>query len=288
MRGSVSAYRGVDSGVFGRSRRRSAVTVAPDPSEIFDRAAEEGERRLDQSTLELVSTGVIAGSTIVFGHLALGIVEGVVRPEFGEVAHVAGALAFGVGMVFLVVGRAELFNDNFFDPIATAVERDDGLRSTTGPILRLWALTFAFNLVGGVPCVFLLSVEGALPTSAVEVLSTTAEEIIHRRPPAEFAKAFAGGALVSLMSFMLNAVDSVGTRIWVAYAVGVLLALGPFDHVIVTVLHVCFGIFFGAPIDIGALAVTTATVTAGNLAGGLGLVTLTHVAQAKGANESRD
>jgi formate/nitrite transporter FocA (FNT family) len=34
------------------------------------------------------------------------------------------------------------------------------------------------------------------------------------------------------------------------------------------------------------LAVTTGVVTAGNLVGGLGLVTLTHVAQWKGARES--
>jgi formate/nitrite transporter FocA (FNT family) len=71
-----------------------------------------------------------------------------------------------------------------------------------------------------------------------------------------------------------------------AYVVGVLLTLGPFDHVIVTVLHVLFGVFLGADVALGALATTTAVVTAGNLVGGLGLVTLSHVAQVKGARES--
>ena len=41
------------------------VPIAPDPAEIFHRAVEEGERRLDQSLLELVSTSFIAGFTIV-------------------------------------------------------------------------------------------------------------------------------------------------------------------------------------------------------------------------------
>ena len=109
--------------------------------------------------MELVSTSVIAGFTVVFGHLALGIVEGVVKPEFGQVAKVAGALAFGAEMVFLVVGRAELFNENFFDPVATAVEKSG---TQIGSILRLWVVTFAFNLVGGIPFVFLVSLEGAL------------------------------------------------------------------------------------------------------------------------------
>lgn len=44
----------------------------PSPAEIFDRAAEEGERRLDQSRLELAATSFIAGFTIVFGRGVTG------------------------------------------------------------------------------------------------------------------------------------------------------------------------------------------------------------------------
>jgi hypothetical protein len=44
--------------------------------------------------------------------------------------------------------------------------------------------------------------------------------------------------------------------------------------------------FLGANIGLGELAVTTAVVTAGNFVGGLGLVTLTHVVQWKGASNS--
>jgi len=85
-------------------------TPAPTPSEIYSRAVEEGARRLDQSLLELVSTSFIAGFTVVFGIVALGIVEATVEPEFGAVADIAGALAFGTGVVFLVVGRTEEYD----------------------------------------------------------------------------------------------------------------------------------------------------------------------------------
>jgi formate/nitrite transporter FocA (FNT family) len=260
------------------------VSVAPDPSEIFQRAVEEGERRLNQSTLELVSTSFIAGSTVVFGMVALGIVEAIVEPRYGEVAKIAGSLAFGVGVVFQVVGRAELFNENFFDPTARAVAADGTW--LVGPLVRLWVVTFALNVVGGGLFVAVLSVDGALPTGAPEVLVRTAEDIIHRQAAAEFVKGIVGGGLVSLLSFLLAAVDSAGSRIVLAYVVGVLLALGPFDHVVVTVLHVLFGVFYGASIGPSALVESTAVVTAGNFVGGLGLVTFTHVAQWKGARES--
>jgi len=234
--------------------------------------------------LELTATSFIAGFTVVFGMVALGIVEAAFEPEFGEVAKVAGALAFGVGVVFLVVGRAELFNENFFDPAAKAAAQPDSW--LVPQLLRLWVVTFAFNLVGGAPFVYILSVDGALPAGTPHVLSTTGVEIVRRTPAAEFVKAVTGGMLVALLSFLLEAVNSVDSRITLAYVVGVLLTLGPFDHVIVTVLHVLFGVFLGADVALGALAETTAVVTAGNLVGGLGLVTLSHVAQIKGARES--
>lgn len=260
------------------------MALAPDPSEIFHRAAKEGERRLDQSMLELASTSFIAGFTVVFGIAALGIAHAAVEPSLGEIARIAGALAFAPGLVFLVVGRAELFNENFFDPVATAFERRES--GMIPRLWRLWGVTFVLNLVGGALFALVFSVHGVLPEGAGSMLSKTAEEIAGRGAWAGFVSAIVGGALVALLSFLLQAVNSVGSRIATAYMVGFLLAVGPFDHVVVTALHVFSGILFGAPIGYGELAIVMVVATAGNLVGGIGLVTLSHVAQAKGARES--
>ncbi|MEX2672073.1 MAG: formate/nitrite transporter family protein [Phycisphaeraceae bacterium] len=260
------------------------MAVAPNPSQIFKRALEEGQRRLDQTLLELTSNAFIAGLTIVFGMAALGMVESLVEPQFGELAKLAGALAFGVGLVFLVVGRTELFSENFFDPVASAFQRRNA--HVMWRLLRLWSITIVLNLLGGALFVAILAVDGVLSESTAEVLTRLAEEIAQRGTSAAFVKAIVGGALVALLSFLLAAVNSIGSRIVLAYIVGFLLALGPFDHVIVTALHVLFGMVFGGDITAAQLAWTTMIATAGNLLGGLGLVTFTHIAQAKGAEES--
>jgi len=260
------------------------MPVAPTPGEIFNRAVEEGERRLDQSLLELVATSFIAGFTIVFGIAALGLVHALVEPQFGDVARIAGALTFGIGVVFLVVGRAELFNENFFDPAAKAFDQSGSW--LLAPLFRLWVVTFAVNLVGGVLFAAVFAVEGVLPAAAGETLARVAGEIVRRETRTTFASAIVGGALVSLLSVLLSSVETVGSRITMAYVVGFLLALGPFDHVVVTALHVVLGLLFGAPIGYGSLALTVLVATAGNLVGGLGLVTVTHLAQAVGAKEA--
>lgn len=262
------------------------MSVAPSSSEIFQRAVDEGERRLDQSLLELVSTSFIAGFTIVFGLAALGIAHALVEPELGRVARIAGALAFAVGFALLIAGRTELFTENFFDPIATAFARRE--RRVLLRILRLWGITLAFNLVGGVLLALVVAVEGVLPPGAGEALAGVAEDLAMRGVWAGLASAVVGGGLVALLSFLLQAVDSVGSRIALAFGVGFLLALGPFDHVIVTVLHLVLGLLLGASVGAGAVATVFAVATAGNLLGGVGLVTLSHVAQAEGADEPVD
>ncbi|QRV14734.1 formate/nitrite transporter family protein [Haloterrigena salifodinae] len=256
------------------------MPIAPDPTEIFDRAVAEGERRLDQSLLELIATSFIAGFTIVFGIATLGIVDALVEPQFGGVAHIAGALTFAVGVVFLVVGRSELFNENFFDPAAKAVDQDDSWLLV--PLLRLWIVTLVFNLVGGFLFTFVFAVDGVLPSGSAHALSRTAEEIVHRPVRGMFASAVIGGALVSLLSFLLQGINSVRSRITIAYIVGFLLALGPFDHVIVTAIHVFFGLLLDAPIEYGSLAETIVITVSGNFIGGIGLVTFTHIAQVVG------
>jgi len=146
-------------------------------------------------------------------------------------------------------------------------------------------VTFLFNLVGGVLFAYVFAIEGVLPAGTPETLSMMAEEIVGRQTLTGFASAIVGGALVSLLSFLLQGVNTIGSRITLAYVVGFLLALGPFDHVIVTALHVVFGFFFGAPISYTALLETVAVMIAGNFVGGIGLVTITHIVQALGRQE---
>lgn len=252
------------------------------PAEIFERSAEEGSRRLDQSNLELVATAFIAGFTIVFGIIAFSVVDAVARPLLGELAKLLGALAFGIALPFLILGRAELFSENFFDPIAAVVKsRGAGMIKK---VIRLWTFTLILNLVGGGVLVLVLSVEGALPSGSREALNRVAEEIAHRTPLATLMRAILGGALVALLSFLVIASrDSTG-RIMLAYITGVLLSLGPFEHAVVTMLHLSLGFTFGAGVGVTEIAQASAISIVGNLLGGVGLVTLSHAAQAKGAD----
>ena len=258
------------------------MPVAPTPDEIYDRAEQEGRRRLQMSLLDQVATAFIAGVTIIFGIVALAVATELVQPASGSgsgVAALVGALAFAIGVVFLVVGRSELFSENFFDPVAAAIAERG--RDVWFRLLRLWAVTLVLNLVGGAVLVAVMTVEGALPARSDHVLVTIAEEIAAKPWPATIARAVLAGALITLLSYMLKAVDSVASRILVAYMVGFLLALGPFDHVVVSALHVLFGVWLSDAVTWADLGLNLVLSGLGNVVGGLLLITLTHTAQAR-------
>ena len=256
------------------------MTAAPDPMEIYERSEREGRRRLSMSVLEQTSTAFVAGITIVFGIAAMGVVESLAIPQLGnELGRLLGALGFALGLVFLIVGRTELFTENFFGPVAAAID-DDG---RWGALLRLWVVTLALNLVGGAVLLGVLTVDGALPPGAHDALAHIAEDIADKAWMATLARAVLAGALLTLLSYMLNAVDSVTSRILLAYAVGFFLALGPFDHVVVSGLHLLLGVWLEADVGYDDVVGNLGLATAGNLLGGVFLMTLTHTAQIKGA-----
>jgi formate/nitrite transporter FocA (FNT family) len=260
------------------------MAVAPSPEEIYERSKEEGRRRLTMPVLMQASTGFIAGVTIVFGIVALGMVDELVLPRFGrDVAALAGALGFAIGLVFLVVGRSELFTENFFDPVAAAV--DERRTAAFGALVRLWVIVLVLNLVGGAVMVGVFSVPGALPTGAHEALAAVAEDLAGKSALTTFVRAVAVGTLLTLLSYLLNATSSAGSRIVLAYMVGFFLALGPFDHVVVSALHLLFGLWVGGEVGYDDAARNIALATPGNLVGGLLLVTLTHAVQ---VNASRN
>lgn len=252
---------------------------APEPEEIYERTRAEGRRRLTRPPLEVVSTAIAAGVDVVFGIAALGFAEAAVEPHFGkEFAHLAGAIAFGVAFVFIIVGRSELFTENFLVPLA-GLERNDG-RSWL-KLGELWLLSPVFNILGGTALVLVLSTKGVLPHGTGHAIATAGNVFDDYTFTAAFMSAIAAGALITLMTWMVEGQHSMGVRVAVAWIVGALLALGQFNHVIVATLEEIFGIRLGSSIGWGDLIQNLLTAGAGNMIGGLLFVTLNRFTQAR-------
>jgi formate/nitrite transporter FocA (FNT family) len=261
---------------------RPEVAQLPEPEEIFQRTQEEGRRRLSRPALELAATAFVAGVDVVFGVVALGVVHALLEPRFGpEAATLGGALAFGVAFVFIVVGRSELFTENFLVPIAGLDRRD---RGSWYKLAELWTVSPVVNLLGAALLVLVVTTEGVLPDGTGAALVSTAETIDLNSVLAAFMSAVAAGALITLMTWLVEGSQTMGVRVAIAWAVGALLALAAFNHVIVVTVEFFFGIRYGADVGWGDLLSNLGIAAVGNLAGGVLFVTLMRFGQARGSS----
>ncbi|MGI8804009.1 MAG: formate/nitrite transporter family protein [Solirubrobacteraceae bacterium] len=262
------------------------MSDAPEPHEIFQRMREEGADRLARTRLELAASSLVAGFDVVFGVIALAAADASVTPHFGaQAGHLAGAFAFGIAFIFIAIGRSELFTENFMVPV-TGLQK--GIASKL-KLAQLWTVSPVFNIIGGSILILIVTTHQVLPTGSSKTLNTIASRFAHYDVTTAFASAIVGGALITLMTWLIEGSRTPGGRVLVAWIAGGLLALGSFDHVIVVTLEMIFGIRFGAPgVDWLAVAQNFGIAVAGNMLGGLGFVTLTRTSQAIGSKDSDD
>ena len=252
---------------------------SPEPEEIFERTRAEGERRLERPLVELISTSLAAGFDIVAGIVVLALLESQLEHQLGsDAAHVLGSIGFGIAVVFLIVGRGELFTENFLVPLAGL--RGKG-RDAWGKLAELWTVSPVFNVLAGGLLAVLLSIHSVLPFGTGAALQETAETIHANGWLALFVSAIFAGALITAMTWFVEGQESVGVRVAVGWIAGAILALGSFNHVIVVTLELIFGKRFGADIPWSFVLENFAVAALGNMIGGIGLVTLNRFTQAK-------
>src|SRR3954451_1846468 len=152
--------------------------MSHEPETLYAHVEEEGRRRLSRPRLELAATALVAGFDVVFGITALAIAHELAAARFGEsVGQLVGALAFGIGFVFIVAGRSELFTENFLVPLAGL---DHGDRGSWLRLGQLWTVSPFLNIAGGLVLILVLSSHGVLPEVSGAVLSDLATKLDDR------------------------------------------------------------------------------------------------------------
>lgn len=253
------------------------MTEVPDPEGMYRRTKEEGAKRLERPLAELMSTALAAGFDIVAGVTALALVSHLLVGRFGkDVAHLGGAIAFGISFVFLVVGRAELFTENFLVPIAGLDHRSS---ASWSKLARLWLVSPIFNIVGGAIMLLILTTHGVLPTGSGTPIVDASSAIHRNHVLALFMSAVFAGVLITGMTWYVEGNEKMGIRVTVAWISGTMLALGGFDHVIVATIELIYGIRFGDDIPWLFVLGNFGLAAVGNMVGGIGLVTLNRLTQ---------
>src|ERR1700722_5141361 len=112
----------------------------PEVEEAFDRLVSEGSDRLARPLVPLVATRFMGGIDLGVGGLPYPAVGHETGPPL------LAAAAFPVGFIALLLARSELFTENFLVPVTARVAG----HGSWSRLARLWLVTLAANLAGGV------------------------------------------------------------------------------------------------------------------------------------------
>ena len=252
--------------------------IGREPRAIWQDSLEDGQLRLARPASVLAATGLLGGFHVTLGLLALVVTTGAiaeVAPAY--TAHVLGSLTFGIGLVFITVGRSELFTENFLIPVAAALKG----RCTKRSVARLWIITFVWNVAGIAVIVGLVSVPGVLEAGALEAAGDLADTLADRDLPAAAASAVIAGVIITVFTWLAEAAESDLTRVFIALLIGFVLLAPSTNHAVVGFGEILFGLVAGTTSADGIdLLRNTAVAIVGNVAGGVFLVAFVRGIQA--------
>ncbi len=243
-------------------------------SEIFKASVEVGQTRLQRSWLEMSMSGLIAGMNVTFGIIASSYVAGATAPFVGaNVSKILGALFFPIGFMFLMIGKSELFTENFLVPVTAVIAK----KGKIAELLKLWSLTLIGNMAG--IFIFALIIAGSLnqivPSFVVEHIHGVANGYMHKTPFVTVLSAIFAGWLITLMTWLLIASGGTLARIFIIWAVGFLIYLDSFSHIVVASSEILIAINTGSHISYLSWLYPYVPLTVlGNMIGGLFFVTI--------------
>ena len=250
------------------------------PEDIADRAAGLGRERLDRSVLDIFITGLIGGTEVSLGGLAAMTVVGAALHTLGPrelpAALALGGLAFPLGFLFVILGRSELFTENFLIPVLSVFNRERSLAS----LAVLWALSWLGNLIACGIMAALLSQHQAVGETIIDGYRAYTEHKLAVSPLGIFYSGVLAGLAMTALTWLLVSVRDAVVRVVAIFATGYLLFAANLAHSIVSASLLLVGAGpAGRPL--ADVAVYLAVATLGNLVGGIGSVTFYRFLQVK-------
>jgi formate-nitrite transporter family protein len=255
------------------SQRQLGATESPIEDELehaFNRMLEEGTQRLHRSWREILVTGFFGGTEVAMGVLAYLAVKDATGSPL-----VAG-LAFSVGFLALLLGRAELFTEGFLVPVTTVAAK----HASVVQLVRFWGSTLVANLVGGWILMWLIM--AAFPELHAVTVESASHYALAPLSVRTVCLAVLGGMAITLMTRMQHGTESVSGKMAAAVAGAFLLAGMQMFHSILDSLLIFGAIHTGdAPFGYLTWLGWFSYTAVGNIVGGLFLVTLLRLLRSK-------
>lgn len=243
-------------------------------AEIFKAAIDNAREELRRSNQKLAFSGLAGGLTMGLTGLAVASVRSLAGP--GASFPIAPYLLYPIGFVAVIIGRAQLFTENTLYPVVLVLDERRHLRST----LRLWGVVFCSNILGALIFALLAVKSPALRPDILSQLIHLGETSANGSMNHFFWSGVIGGWLIALVAWMVTASHWTIGQIAMVYMLTFVVGVGRFAHCIAGSGEILSAVVAGS-ISIAEYLRWLLPATAGNICGGILIVSLLNYGQVK-------
>ncbi len=244
----------------------------PSAEEIFKQVKDNARQELKRSSLSLGISG-FAGGTFM-GLSALGTAIALAFLGTGDKAVMISRLFYPIGFIVVIIGRSQLFTENTLYPVALVLSERKQLWNT----LRLWGVVLPSNVLGAFAFASLAALTPALNPRVLNSLAVLGLDAIHNPAATIFWSGVMGGWIIALAAWLVSGSHSITGSVAVIWMLTFIVGLGNFAHCIATSGEVLIAVLTHHA-SWHAYPRWFFPAVAGNICGGVGMVTILEYGQ---------
>jgi formate-nitrite transporter family protein len=249
----------------------------PSAQDIYEQVANNARQELGRSSISLgisgFAGGIFMGLSAMGNAIAIAMLTAPGSTPSSTTLFI-GKMFYPLGFIAVILGRSQLFTENTLYPVALVLAEKNHFWHT----MRLWAVVLPFNVLGALAFAVLASLTHALPPGAVQALGQLGLEAVNHPAATIFWSGVMGGWIIATVAWLVSGSHSITGSVMIIWMLAFVVGLGNFAHCIAASGEVFATILIGR-----APWVTFANwflpAVAGNICGGVGMVTLLEYGQ---------
>jgi formate-nitrite transporter family protein len=267
-----------------KQQRSQATAITNDQSlrrtarEIFQRVEYNAHEELRRSPHALAFSGFAGG-------LSMGLTGLAVAAAMVALGDVPGRnfiayFVYPIGFIAVIIGRAQLFTENTLYPVALLLSERRHFADTA----KLWGVVWSCNVLGATAFAALAIKTHALSDEIYSYLVQLGIQAAQGTSSHIFWSGVIGGWIIALVAWMVTASHWTIGQIAVIWLLTFVVGIGHFAHCIATTGEIMSAVFAGSVPFLHYLG-WLGLATAGNICGGVMIVTLLNFGQVKAGED---
>ena len=249
----------------------------PSAQDIYEQVANNARQELGRSTISLAISGLAGGIFMGLSAMGNAIAIALLTPAAAAPTTTTLFIAkmfYPLGFIVVILGRSQLFTENTLYPVALVLAEKNHFWNT----MRLWAVVLPFNVIGALAFAALATRTHALAPACVESLAQLGLDAVHHPAATIFWSGVMGGWIIATVAWLVSGSHSITGSVMIIWMLAFVVGLGNFAHCIAASGEVFAAILTGQAPWV-TFPVWFLPAVAGNICGGVGMVTLLEYGQ---------